>query len=581
MRYRSVLGWDAGRAALSRRRAVGIGVGIAGSAVLALACGSGKSASKAEPPASGGTGAASGSGTAPSGPKQGGQLRIRMTGTPPLDPTANTTFRAQILAGYTYSRLLKFKTDADPAVAANYEVLPDLATGWELTSDGLQLTFKLQPNATYHSKAPVNGRAVESEDVKFALERFRTEPKNSNRAAFGTPESPIVDKVETPDSKTVVIKLARPYGPILNLFANPQYLWILPREAGGGFDPAKEQIGSGPFVLESVQPDAEVKLKANRSWFVSGKPYIDAVSIAIIGENVQGKAQFQAERLDIEAINFEDKPEVEKSNPKARLVTYRPTTFPFLAFQLRGNSPFRDERVRQAFSMAIDRAALLQLSYDGQGWWHSFVPAYLGKWWADPQASEAGESARFFKHNVREGRALIQAAGLSGMQFKYIYTNNAYGERFNQWAETVATMLKDIGVNPQIVVQDYAREYISANGTFFGGFEGVFFGLQTPFTDPHDHLFNMNHSQSRRNHAGVNDVALDALIDKEAATLDEATRVKLVREIQRYLSEKMYYAPGFVGPAFTGVQPWVKGYRYSATYGSGVESSAELWIDRG
>jgi hypothetical protein len=35
-----------------------------------------------------------------------------------------------------------------------------------------------------------------------------------------------------------------------------------------------------------------------------------------------------------------------------------------------------------------------------------------------------------------------------------------------------------------------------------------------------------------------------------------------------------------VGPAFTGVQPWVKGYRYSATYGAGTESTAELWVDR-
>ncbi len=43
----------------------------------------------------------------------------------------------------------------------------------------------------------------------------------------------------------------------------------------------------------------------------------------------------------------------------------------------------------------------------------------------------------------------------------------------------------------------------------------------------------------------------------------------------------MYYAPGFIGPAFTAVQPWVRNFRYSATYGQGVETAAEVWVDRG
>jgi peptide/nickel transport system substrate-binding protein len=547
--------WQAGARAVTRRRALGAGLGVAGASALAMACGgTGSDTSKDVRPEVTTVAQQQSSGGGDQ-PRQGGHMRLRLTGTPPLDPFANTTFRAQTMAGYTYSRLVRFKTGLDPAVASNYEIAPDLAAAWEMSGDGTQLTFKLQPNATFHAKAPVNGRAVDAEDVKFSFERFKAEPKNSNRAAFGTPENPLVEKLETPDPKTVVVKLAKPYGPILNLFANPQYLWILPKESAGGFDPAKDQIGSGPWVLESLQPDQEVKLKANRRYFQEGRPYLDNWTIAIIGETVQGKAQFQAERLDLEAITFEDKNDVVTSNPKAKLVTYTPTTTPFIGFQLRGNSPFKDERVRRAFSMAFDRDALLQLSYEGQGWYHNAVPANFGKWWLDPKSTDAGESGRFYKHNPREAKQLIQAAGASGMQFKFIYTNNAYGERFNQWAETLAIMLKDIGVSPTIVVQDYAREYIVANGTFFGGFDGIFFGLQTPFTDPHDFLFNMAHSQSKRNHAGVADLVLDSMIDKEGATLDENARVKQVREIQKYMSERMYYAMGFVGPAYTAVQP--------------------------
>jgi peptide/nickel transport system substrate-binding protein len=176
--------------------------------------------------------------------KKGGTFTWRVAATPPLDPHNNTTFRAQVQAAHVYSRMLRFKAGTDPKITYNYEIEPDLAQSHEIVDGGLQVTFKLQPDATFHNKPPVNGRAVTSEDFKFSFERFTTSPRNSNRFAFGSEQSPIVRSVETPDPKTAIVKLAKPYAPILNLFANPQYLWILPKEAEGGFDPSKEQIGS-------------------------------------------------------------------------------------------------------------------------------------------------------------------------------------------------------------------------------------------------------------------------------------------------------------------------------------------------
>ena len=51
--------------------------------------------------------------------------------------------------------------------------------------------------------------------------------------------------------------------------------------------------------MESVQPDVEVKLKANRGYFVQNRPWVDSWTIAIILENVAAKSQIQAERLDL------------------------------------------------------------------------------------------------------------------------------------------------------------------------------------------------------------------------------------------------------------------------------------------
>jgi ABC-type transport system substrate-binding protein len=234
--------------------------------------------------------------------------------------------------------------------------------------------------------------------------------------------------------------------------------------------------------------------------------------------------------------------------------------------------------------MTIDRDGLLSLIYLGKGVWNSAIPASFGAWRVDPKSAEMGAAGQWFKFDPSESKKLLAAAGHpSGLPMKYVFTNNIYGERFNQAAEAIAGMLKEGGFNTQVAVQDYQREYISPTGTFFGGnFESVFYGLQTGFSDPHDYLFNMYHSRGARNHAGIRDAQLDALIDKEGATLNDQERIKLVKEIQKYAADKVYYATTAVGAAYIGVQPWVKNYNpVNGGYGVGAETWAKAWVDRG
>jgi peptide/nickel transport system substrate-binding protein len=567
---------------LTRRRMVA----LTGATAFLVACGGGddnkdsggSSQSNAQQGVQPTTGAISGEGT----PKLGGSFTFSDVGDTPLDPTNNPTYRANTLAGFGYSRLLKFKTGPKPDVFFNYEVIPDLAASHELQNNGMQITFKLQPNAKFHNKPPVNGRQVEAEDVKASMERFQTAPKNTNKNAFGSPTNKIVESIETPDTKTVVVKLAKPYAPILNLFANHQNLWIQPREIDSGFDPAKSLIGSGPWILDTVEPDKQLTLKKNPEYFIQGKPYIDTVIRAVVPDLAQNIAQFQAGRLDIYGVPAANKVDVERAVPKAQIITFIPTTYTFIAPQLRGNSPYKDIRVRQALSKAIDRQAWLDLLYMSQGkHFINALPASMGKWWLNPESADAGPGAANYKFDPKASRDLLKAAGMENMPLRFIFTNNAYGDRFNQGAEATAGMLKEAGFSPQIITQDYLKEYIDAKGTFFGNYEGVFYGLQTPFSDPHDYLFNMNHPSSARNHIGVDDPKLTAMIDDEEKTTDEAARLKKVHDIQRYWIEQMYYIPVAVGFDFSFRQPWVKSLYYSGSYGWGAEALFQSWIDKG
>jgi ABC-type oligopeptide transport system substrate-binding subunit len=207
------------------------------------------------------------------------------------------------------------------------------------------------------------------------------------------------------------------------------------------------------------------------------------------------------------------------------------------------------------------------------------VPASFGRWWVDPKTDAAG---RYFTFDPKESVALLKAAGYDEskkLDFKFVFTPNGYTARYNQWAESVAGMLKETKVlNPSISPADYLSEYIKTGGVFYGNYDGVAFMLQSGFSDANDYLRNPLYSQSARNHAGINDPQLDAMLDKEQGTTDTTERLKLVREIQQYIMDKMYYAPMFIGPDYVFLQPYVRNYYARRGYGAGAETFLDMWL---
>src|SRR5690606_5985718 len=163
-----------------------------------------------------------------------------------INPYGSASFTTKGIAGYVYSRFYKIaaRPDQNPYSVGAEE---DLAESAE-TTDGQHWVVKLKPGIKFHNKAPVSGREVTTEDVVASWETLTAEasPSRTQVASWSS--------LEAVDDHTIEVTLNSPSGVFLTDLADTNRLFIMPREAfNGGFDPATDMIGSGPWVLDEYR----------------------------------------------------------------------------------------------------------------------------------------------------------------------------------------------------------------------------------------------------------------------------------------------------------------------------------------
>jgi peptide/nickel transport system substrate-binding protein len=506
-------------------------------------------------------------------PKDGGSFRMSLwTEDPPtLDPYLNVSFRSQEFAAFHYSRLLMSKKG--PGIAAQaYVVEGDLAESWKFSDDGKTVTFVLRPDAKWQNKAPLNGRPVTAQDVTWSFERFmKLSPQKST---FDQ-----VADVSAPDARTVQFRLKDVYVPFESAIAAPLF-WIMPKEvieADG--DASKRVIGSGPFIFDKFEPGISITGKKNPNYYRKGEPHVDEFVNLIIPDDATAMAGLRGRELDFFQVAQQNVDSLKKTNPEIQQLDWEFLLIPFMYWKL-DKPPFNDPRVRQAVSMAMNRDNVIATIYSGRGNWNNFIPWALSEWWLDPRGPDQGATAKYFKYDPAEARKLLAAAGFpDGLKVDLISTPG-YGQVWVQTVEVVLQDLKAAGIDASLKMQEYTA-YLAT--TFKGQFEGgnnLVFGLETPFTEPHDFLFNMYHPNGTRNHAGVNDEKLTGMIEQQMKTLDRATRKKQIFDIQRYLAEQMYYPAGAASMRTAGLAPNVRDFFPRSDYGLGAEVVPKLWLDK-
>ena len=226
------------------------------------------------------------------------------------------------------------------------EPRPWLASSAETSPDGRTVTIELATGARWQ-----DGQPVTSADVAFTFSYMADHP----HPRF-SPELDVVERVDTPDPRTAVVRLRAPAPgfadqPLADVPILPAHLWAgLPREKQA---PDGLPVGSGPYRLVVHVPGQRYRLEAVDDYF-RGPPRIRAVEIEIIGSAKDVVRALERHRVDMAPVSLSDDVQARVAEiPGVRVEkgpSYLGTT---LMFNVR-SAPFDRPEVRRAVAAAVD-----------------------------------------------------------------------------------------------------------------------------------------------------------------------------------------------------------------------------------
>jgi peptide/nickel transport system substrate-binding protein len=469
-------------------------------------------------------------------PKRGGVLTIRGWDPPHFDPHLTVSYKTHIAYSFTHSRLVKHK--AGPGLQPGvFSIEGDLAESWTQPNENTYV-FKLRRGVRWHNKPPVNGRELDAEDVVYTLDRFRTVKGNANAYMLAA-----LDKVEALDKYTVKFTLKEPYAWFLDIMANPMAVCIVAKECVEKMGDLKKQeatVGTGPWMLDSYRPNVGMTLVRNPAYFVSGLPNIDRIEILVDEDKASRIAAFLTGKYDLGTefpgtIDWTDWDIVKKGRRDLKTMMY-PSNVMSHIYVRNDKPPFNDVRVRRAMSLAINRQAIIDATYEGNGAFNPPVPAALKEW--SVPIDQIGEGARYYKPDLAAARKLMAEAGQpNGFQTTMDFTTYGSPVLVDQM-QLVLKDLKSIGIEVKLNTKEYGA-YIAT--TFYGKYDSMAFGPQTPFLEPDNFLYGQYYPGEIKNHGHINDPVVADMLIRQRRTPDPAKRREQIFEIQRYLAKQQYY----------------------------------------
>ncbi|MGW0176788.1 ABC transporter substrate-binding protein [Rhodococcus sp. NPDC003322] len=482
-------------------------------------------------------------------PADGGVVSFGSFGFPAvLDPAQSTmsgsTGGSELTA--IYDTLVRF----DPE---QHEFVPQLAEGVESSEGGQVWTVTLREGTTFS-----DGTVLDSAAVTWSFDRFVAAGRSEAQTW-----SNIVDRVETPDPRTVVIHLARPWNDFPSLLSSVAGAIVAPSSAAnGGFTPT----GAGPFTVTRFAPNEVLEL-APRADYVGGKPHLDGLRFVPSPDPTALVESVQSGQLN--AGYLYNSAEAMDTAIDAGMEGYRDVqgTGVIGIINAQEGTPGSDVRVRRAIALAIDPEALNQRVSQGK----NPVSTALfpeGSKWHNPDVPGIA-------YDPDEARSLLDEAKADGYDGKLNYVSVNL-EATQNIALGVQAMLNAVGFDVAISKEPTPTAFttkIYVDKDFDMARSGA------PLYDaaPYVRLYSALGSDSKLNASGYADEKMDELLVQLQSAPDEAAEQAAIDAIQQRANETAPFSIWGPTLVFAAWQPDVHGVKVST---DNVMLFDDAWISK-
>lgn len=415
------------------------------------------------------------------------------------------------LLGNIYDNLVAYDLDGN--------IVPSLAEDWEYENERT-LYMTLRDDVYYH-----NGQHFTAADVVATIDRIRNPETMAARASVADN----VTEIEVIDDFHIRFHLEEPNITLLNALASENMFIVSAEDIENGENFDLFTNGTGPFYLESWEPDREYVLASRRGDYWGGDvPYLDSVTIRIIPDDRARVDALRSGSIHVadyvpwqDFASLEGQFEVEKWFSLNSHLRLNPNS-----------APFDNPLVRQAFGYIFDRDEVNDLAFGGEGTIMTgpLMPA------GNPYYQEQFEGYYTLDHE--KAKTLLVEAGYAEdlSDFPTVRMHVSTSAVATQPGLVVQQQLLDFGINVEWVTQDVPTlQENRRNGTYQLMMDGG--GLSWP--DP-DYLRNFYHSEEGTNFAtGVNYVneELDALLEHGYQISDYNERMETYARAEEILLE--------------------------------------------
>ena len=346
-----------------------------------------------------------------------------------LDPVATTTTTVGNMVDYVVETLVRIDKEG--------KLQPLLATSWEVSDDGLTVTFHLRKGVKFHDGTPFNAKAV-----KFNIDRM-LDP--NVRVPIRAPYTPI-KSVEVVDDYTVRLHLKEPSAPLVNAFSWTTAGMISPasiNKFGNSYKSVVHPVGTGPYVFKERVKGEHITVEKFADYW-GKKPYYDVVEFRIVPEAATRESLLLAGQVDLIILPpAADIPALQQNSDVKVLLAPSDRTI-FVAIN-NLDPVLKDKRVRQALNYAVDKKAIIDKVLFGA---------------ADPMDAPMAPSLfgyckiGEYPYDPDKAKALLKEAGHEKLELKFIAPTGRYVQDF-QAAQAISGYLEEVGVHAPVSTMDW------------------------------------------------------------------------------------------------------------------------------